>query len=93
MVEVGPNLKPERRIRSAMGVVKLGTLLKIVMARKIKIKRRVARDQEETNIVTSYDPSEVYMLIDSDSTEINVASRSHMHEWILDLGASFHVTS
>jgi len=40
-VEVGPNPRIEGREKSDMNVVKLGTLLKTIMPRKIKIKKMI----------------------------------------------------
>ncbi|KAL2526103.1 Uncharacterized protein Adt_11157 [Abeliophyllum distichum] len=60
---------------------------------KEKNKQR-EEDQRETNVVTSSDESsEVYMLLKFELAEINLSINSHIHEWILDSGSSFHVTS
>lgn len=84
--------KARGKSRKRYGCGKIEHFIKHCYVEKNKQKQK-GREQEEANVVTSDDPSKVYMLLDSDSTELNVAFKSHVHEWILDSGASFHVTS
>lgn len=74
------------------GCGKTGHYIKDCYAEKNKQKEKL-KDQEEANSITSFNPSEVYMLIDSNIAEINATFGAHGQEWILDSGASFHVTS
>ena len=60
--------------KKCYGCGKIGHFIKDWYAKKNKNKEN-SKDQEEGNVLTSYDPSEVYMLLDFDSTKINVVSR------------------
>ncbi|KAL2525883.1 Uncharacterized protein Adt_10937 [Abeliophyllum distichum] len=61
---------------------------------KEKNKQRDQRENNETNVVVPREESgEVYMLLNSEPSEIKLSINSHMDEWILDLGASFRITS
>lgn len=45
------------------------------------------------NVVVQRDElSEVYILLHTEPAKINLSINLHMHEWILDSIASFHVT-
>ena len=58
------------------GCEKIGHYIKDCYAEKGKEKEKL-KEQEKANVVTSYDPSEVYMFLDSDCTEINATLRTH----------------
>lgn len=65
--------------------------------RKDKGKEKV-KERDEVNVLSSASDvgnGEVYIITShvAYTAELNLIANSHMHEWILDSGASFHVTS
>lgn len=84
-----PKGKPKGR--KCYGCGKTGHFIKDCYAEKNKLKEKVL---DETNVVTSSDEHcEVYVLLNPEPTEVNLTMKSHVHEWILDSGASIHVSS
>jgi hypothetical protein len=87
--------KSRTKARKCYGCGNTGHFIKDCHKEKGKLK---AKERDEVNVLASTSDisgGEVYMITSpaAYTAELNLTANSRIHEWILDSGASFHVTS